>query len=436
MSLIDKIKGLFGKPAEKEDLSAADIPDAEDSSPLKDKLKISGKDREEKDKDHGDDVLNGGDERKDLREIRKDIKEEAASHLSDMKTIVDHVIEEDEKTFSNYINPRFWLEKRKSYKTIRKKEKIGLGIYEVLATGARPTTEYYVLTVLSCIIATTGLIQGSTATIIGAMIVAPLMTPILAFSLGVIWGDLDLIRISTISIFKGIIWAVLISFAIAYIIPLPAYSREILSRIQPSLFDVLVALASGIVGAYGYANEKISSTLVGIAIAVALMPPLCIVGIGLGTFNKEVASGAFVLFIINLISIGLAGAVVFWLMKIHPPLADEDDVKKRALYQILISVFILLIISAPLSVFMYNDYQRNDAREYARMVFKDEFPEHNVFRLDEEKLENSYILTMMLTGGEKPDVDSVKRARAKILRENPIVSEIKVTFMKTSRIVE
>ncbi len=197
------------------------------------------------------------------------------------------------------------------------------------------------------------------------------MTPILAFSLGVIWGDLVLMKTSLLSILKGTLIAIGISAAIAYLVPMASYSPEIIARTKPTLFDIMVAIASGVVGAYGNANRRISNTLVGIAIAVALMQPLCTIGIGLGSFNYSIATGAAILFIINLVSISLAGAFVFWVMKIHPVLADEDKVKRRALYQIVLSITILVLIAVPVGIYMVEGYQL----EKAQQVVKEDLPE-------------------------------------------------------------
>jgi len=229
------------------------------------------------------------------------------------------------------IAPGAWKEAWEAFARRRTKEKQDLNVYRVLREGARPTAEYYVLIVLSCMIATLGLIQGSTAVIIGAMIIAPLMTPILAFSLGVIWGDTQLLKTSFSSVVKGAILAVGISSALAYAVPILHFSTEVTARANPSPFDIMVALGSGALAAYGYANKKVSSALTGIAIAVALMPPLCTVGIGLGKLNMRIATGAAVLFGVNLVSISLAGAAVFWLMRIHPYSEDAAEVKRRAL---------------------------------------------------------------------------------------------------------
>jgi uncharacterized hydrophobic protein (TIGR00271 family) len=311
-----------------------------------------------------------------------------------------------------------------------------MDVYNLLSQGAIPSVEYYVLTILSCIISTIGLILGATAVIIGAMIVAPLMTPILAFSLGVIWGDIALIRTAVQSILKGIFWGVVISAAIAYLIPLPTLSEEIIMRTHPTLFDVLVALASGTVGAYGYANKRISNTLIGIAIAVALMPPLCTIGIGIGIKSYTVVSGAALLFFINLVSISLAGAVVFWTMKIHPVLADQDKVAKRAVWQILISMAVLTGISAPVGIFMYNEYMVTQAERDIRERIKDEFKDHSLFRISRLKRGEDSSIEVILTGENPPDSGKAALLKKELLGTHPEIREIRISFIKSIPIGE
>ncbi|HQP48076.1 MAG TPA: TIGR00341 family protein [Spirochaetota bacterium] len=360
------------------------------------------------------------------------VRERISATSQDVRGMLDHVIEPEERTLKNYISISFWKEKREQYAKIKSKEKQDLNVFKLLSDGARPTIEYYILTILSCIIATTGLIQGSTATIIGAMIVAPLMTPILAFSLGVIWGDIDLIKTSMQSIIKGTVIAILISALIAYLVPIPTYSGEIIARTKPSLFDIIVAVASGIVGAYGNANKKISNTLVGIAIAVALMPPLCTIGIGLGKFNIEIATGATILFIINLVSISLAGAIVFWAMKIHPVLADEGQVKKRALYQIAMSIIILVAISIPVGIYMWDGFKIATSQETVRKVMLQDYPGLSIFQMKTERIRHGHRLILIITGKQQPGQEDIDALKNRIMRENSGIRETLIQFIQSS----
>lgn len=362
------------------------------------------------------------------------IKDKTSGRFIEIKNFMGHVIEPEERTLKNYMNFDFWKSKRELYRELREKEKQDQNIYQTLYDGATPTIEYYILTVLSCIIATTGLLQGSTATIIGAMIVAPLMTPILAFSLGVIWGDLDLIKTSVFSLFKGILISLSISAAIAFIIPMEGYSSEITARTSPTIFDIVVAFASGLVGAYGNANKRISNTLVGIAIAVALMPPLCTVGIGIGTLNKTVALGASVLFLINLVSISLAGAIVYWGMHIHPASANEGVVRKRALYQIVISVIILAAISIPVGIYMKNGFLINRATRTAGEIISTELPGVTLIELKREISGEQYNFTATISGDIEPEADKAVSISAKAAEADRRIGRIKLMFIKTTAI--
>jgi uncharacterized hydrophobic protein (TIGR00271 family) len=348
----------------------------------------------------------------------------------------NRVIEPEERTLKNYLSIDFWKTKRDKFDKIKQKEIQDLNVYGVLSEGATPTIEYYILTILSCIIATTGLIQGSSATIIGAMIVAPLMTPILAFSLGVIWGDMQLIKTSLSSIAKGTGWAIGISAFIALIVPLPGLSHEILSRTSPSLFDIIVAISSGIVGAYGYANKKISNTIVGIAIAVALMPPLCSVGIGIGTFNQTVAIGALLLFLINLVSISLAGAFIFWTMKIHPFEADQKQVKRRALSQIVISLIVLAAIAIPLGIFMYEGYIASDAENNVRQIIKNDYPALSIYSVKNKRFKDGIKFDIVLTGKDITDQKIIKKTKKAFIKKYPHISKVRVRFIKSEIISE
>ncbi len=353
-----------------------------------------------------------------------------ATQGREIRGIFDHVIHPEERTLRNYLNANFWLTKRREYRQIKEKEREDLGVFQVLSEGARPSIEYYLLTILSSLIATAGLLQGSPAVIIGAMIVAPLMTPILAFSLGVIWGNITLIRTALGSLLKGALLAVGISAALSSLIPIAGYNPEILARTTPNLFDIIVAIASGLVGAYGNANRRISNTLVGIAIAVALMPPLCTVGIGVGRLDAAVATGAAVLFLINLVSISLAGALVFWVMKIHPSLADRAQVKKRALYQIVLSVVILAAIAAPVGIYMREGYLLESSRRKAIALLEDSLGEA-VLSADIKRISGRRILLITITGQEQPAPETIEGLRSTIRKQSPGIDSIQIRYIRS-----
>lgn len=167
--------------------------------------------------------------------------------------------------------------------------------------------------VFACLIATFGLHLNSTAVIIGAMIVAPLMAPLMATAGALAIDDPALLRASVTTLISGIIVSLLVSVGVSLVITVPDLTTEILARTQPTLLDLGVALAAGAVGAYAHLKRDVKDALPGVAIAVALMPPLCSVGITLVAGSWRLAAGAAMLFVTNLAGIIVAATLTLML---------------------------------------------------------------------------------------------------------------------------
>jgi uncharacterized hydrophobic protein (TIGR00271 family) len=228
-----------------------------------------------------------------------------------------------------------------------------LTVQRELARAGRPGVDYFVLIVLSCIIATLGLLLDSPAVVIGAMLVAPLMSPIMTFSLGLVIGNLRLIRFSTEAILKGVALAVTIAAFVGLLSPLKIVTAEMSARGRPTLLDMAVALISGMAGAYALARKNVSAALPGVAIAAALMPPLATVGLSLSMGNVRVASGAFLLFAANIAAISLASGTVFLLLGIRPQKQGPES-RLQLRRRMIGSLLLLLVIAVPLGVIMAN----------------------------------------------------------------------------------
>jgi uncharacterized hydrophobic protein (TIGR00271 family) len=196
-------------------------------------------------------------------------------------------------------------------------------VYKTIQESAQPKIDFYVMMALSAAIASLGLLLDSPAVIIGAMLVAPLMAAIFGLSLGMVRGDLRLVRRAASATLRGMLLAIVVGFFVSGLYTLVArriiIQAEILKRTEPSLLDLGVALVSGAAGAYAVCRKEVSASLPGVAIAAALVPPLTVVGVGLalwsaGITGGEVAGGALLLFITNLVAIGAAGGLIFvWL---------------------------------------------------------------------------------------------------------------------------
>lgn len=203
-------------------------------------------------------------------------------------------------------------------------------LYEEVEKSARPNRSFFVLVVLSTVVAAIGLIEDNVAVVIGAMVIAPLLGPNLALSLGTALGDIHLMRKSALTFFTGILLAVALSAALGALLPADPTSHELLSRTEPGLESVALALASGAAAALSL-TTGLSSVLVGVMVAVALLPPAATLGIMLGNGDTAAAVGAGLLLALNVVCINLAGKVVFFVKGIRPRTWIEQEKAKRAM---------------------------------------------------------------------------------------------------------
>lgn len=221
---------------------------------------------------------------------------------------------------------------------------------------AQRLTNFFVLLLLATVIATFGLISSSTATVIGAMIVAPLMGPIMATAAAVVMGSTQRALRSLALVAIGVVSVVLFAMVLTWIVPDVSVSftenAEIASRISPGLVALLTALASGAAGAYITAREEIADSMGGVAIAISLVPPLCVVGISINQGRWDAAGGAFTLFLTNFLAILLAGGITFMLGGLGRLATTADHVRMRRNAFVLIIVATLLV-AAPLAITSY-----------------------------------------------------------------------------------
>jgi uncharacterized hydrophobic protein (TIGR00271 family) len=184
-------------------------------------------------------------------------------------------------------------------------------LYRALNYDASWNLNYVVFIIGSCLIATFGLISNSAAVIIGAMIIAPLMLPLRAMAFGALEGDYPLFKKALFSVISGTVLAFSISWFIGKITGIPTFGSEVLARTQPNLVDLGIAVTAGGISGFAKIRRKVSDVLAGTAIAVALMPPLCVVGLSLSQHLFSYSLGAFLLYLTNLLGIVLACMIVF-----------------------------------------------------------------------------------------------------------------------------
>ena len=215
-------------------------------------------------------------------------------------------------------------------------------IYQEVKEGSEPGLRFYILVAVSTLIAGFGLITNSTAVVIGAMLVAPLMTPIFGMTLALIRGNTDLLGKSIRAEVVGVVASVFMGFVLGSLAPIMDATPEMLARTEPNLFDLLVAVLAGFAGSYAMVDEKISPALPGVAIATAIVPPLANSGIcfSLGAYVGGI--GSFLLFFANFLSILLVASItftVFGLARNFGTLSKKDIFKR---FGIVIVSFILV----------------------------------------------------------------------------------------------
>jgi uncharacterized hydrophobic protein (TIGR00341 family) len=215
-------------------------------------------------------------------------------------------------------------------------------LYEEVEKNARMDLNFVVLVVLSTIVAAIGLIEDNVAVVIGAMVIAPLLGPNLAFGLGTALGDISLMRKSAQTTAIGIVIALVLSIAIGFFWPYDIESQELASRSQVGLDSVALALASGAAAALSL-TTGLSSVLVGVMVAVALLPPAVTLGIMLGLGDLNQALGAGLLLAINIVCVNLAIKVVFFVKGIRPRTWWEKKKAKRAMAIYILGWIVTLI---------------------------------------------------------------------------------------------
>lgn len=291
----------------------------------------------------------------------------------------------------------------------------------------RRLTNFFVLLLLATVIATFGLVSASTATIIGAMIVAPLMGPIMATAAAVVMGSAARALRALALTVAGIVAVILLSLVLAWIVPEVNLSftenAELASRINPGLVALLTALASGAAGAYIIAREEIADAMGGVAIAISLVPPLCVVGIALRLGDWGAAAGALQLFVTNFLAILLAGGVVFLIGGLGRDAGEGGETRVRAAAFGVILVATILI-AMPLSVTTFKIIK--DARD-TRVAGEDveEWLAGTTYHVVRVTAADETVIALIEGSGETKPLRSLADDLAASL-EHPVVVNLRV----------
>jgi len=231
------------------------------------------------------------------------------------------------------------------------------------ATQRRKLSRFWVLLILAAVIATAGVIADSTATVIGAMIVAPLMTPILGVVLAIAIGSRANLLRSVLLVVAGAALVVALAYLVGMLVPIDVLApsnTQVAGRINPRVIDFLAALATGAVGAFALVRDDVADTLPGVAIAISLVPPLAVVGLTLEAGATDQSRGALLLFLTNVAAILVTGVAVMAVYRVHRTSAvvradaaiaeagpDEEVAIGRG-YPVLIVLLLAVVVAVPL----------------------------------------------------------------------------------------
>lgn len=254
--------------------------------------------------------------------------------------------------------------------------------------------DYLMSIVFSAGLATLGLMLNSVAVIIGAMLVAPLMGPLASFSIGLTSGALPITQRSLMTLVQGVVLALLLAIAMGLLLPLDVPTSEMLARGNPSLLDAGVALFSGCVAAYATARKDIPAALAGVAIAAALMPPVCTIGLGIALGNPALAGGASLLFLTNIIFIVMGASFVFLWLGMRHDVPVEGQIGAGLWWAGLIVSFIAL-----LALLVGLNQRAVDALELERFLAV-QF--HNAQLIDVQMEEAEPLRVLVMLRSEKP----------------------------------
>jgi uncharacterized hydrophobic protein (TIGR00271 family) len=281
-----------------------------------------------------------------------------------------------------------------------------------LERGGSVSMDFVIMLMLSAGIATLGLVQSSSAVVIGGMLVAPLMTPMLATGLALVQGNFQQFRASLRAMAIGIGGALLTAMLIGWLSPWDDLSTEVVARGAPNLFDLAIAALSGIAAAYSLSRPGLAGTLVGVAVAVALVPPLCAVGIATVKSQHAIATGAAVLFITNLLAIILGAALVFRLFGLDVSLRGNQA--PRWVQATLAALGIALlpvsgVLYANLETQIHEGVQRNYSRPLPKRLRDainsrvDASPRASVLIMEQSGIEQGFDMHVAIVVDGDPD---------------------------------
>ena len=289
----------------------------------------------------------------------------------------------------------------RNYSTREFREKL----YDDLHVRLRET----VILMCAIFIASIGLNMNSTAVVIGAMLISPLMTPIVGLGFGLAIFDTRLIKQSLKVLFTQVLVSLLVSTLYFWISPLSYASSELIARTSPTIWDVLIAIAGGIAGVIGSRKKEANNIVPGVAIATALMPPICTAGYGLASGNVRFLFGALYLFSINCVFIMLTNIVGTKIMMKKSALSSFKELNIKMKIG-LISLIVLLVLPASYSAvtLTMNEKRKQEIKQFVGK----EFANYTVINQVYKSKKNELVLTVVGDPISEEELETIRQKQA------------------------
>jgi len=289
----------------------------------------------------------------------------------------------------------------------------------------RRTSRFFMLLILASAISTYGLLSDSVATVIGAMIVAPLMLPIMGLAFGVSLGARAVILRSLMISILGIATAIAVGWALtrgfASVVDVES-NAQIMSRTSPRLIDLMAALATGFAGAYATGRKDVSDTLPGVAIAISLVPPLANVGILLATGHPGLAGGSLLLFVTNYLAILLTGALMFSIMG-YPAAYHAEKSRRAKMTAIIVALVLALVIVVPLGYTSLLSISTNFAQSRSTDAVT-KWLEGSGYRLSSLEVQDGKVQIVVAGEGQLPPQQQLRDAMQGQLFGMPVTLDV------------
>lgn len=308
-------------------------------------------------------------------------------------------------------------------------------IRETIRQGATFNWAYFFMNVLAATIAAYGLFANSPAVVIGAMIVAMLLGPIMGISLALVDGDMLLLRKGVLCLGGGILGVMVTGYILGLIHKNVPVTVEIMARTAPSLLDLMVALAGGAAGAYATASPRLTVAFIGVAIATALVPPLVAASLLLARGEIELAFGALLLAFTNMVAIQFASSVVLWMSGFRNVTQTNGLALRTLLKRNIVSLIVLLALGVILTTNLQQAIAKQLFESAARSILQQEIEQLPGSYLAEVRYEttlNTTIIRAVMRGPVPPSTIQIAAMEARLpLPPNGSPLELRIRYIQT-----